>query len=170
MSPQLYERQSTGLPGFDTNNNMNDPSDGYYDDWWWSPAGMAVRYAIITLIFALLVGYFLGGYLHAKRRVSKGLPPLAYHRWMVNRRTSRYAAPSQQWYSQPYYQNGGNQGYNAGSYGMQGFAPPPPAYEGHVAPPPVYQPPQGGSKVAADQNYVPVQRAGESSGGDAPRL
>jgi hypothetical protein len=121
---------------------------------------MAVRYAIIALLFALILVYFIGGYYHAKRRASKGLPPLAYHRWMVNRRSrnnynQQYYNPVP--YAQPYYQSHDN------SYGMQGYAPPPPAYDGYAAPPPVYQPPQGGSKVAADQNYAPPQRVGESS-------
>lgn len=57
------------------------------------------------------------------------------------------------------------------SYGMQNsnFAPPPPAYQAGDAPPPVYQPPQGGSKVAADQNYQEVRSGGgESSEVRAP--
>ena len=131
---------------------------------------MAVRYAIITVLFALVLLYFVGGYWHAKRRIRKNLAPLPYHRWMVSRR--RYQPANQQWYNhqpngphsqQPYYQN--NDTAYGGSYGMQGYAPPPPAYDAHMAPPPVYQPPQGGSKVAADQHYtaMPGGRSGESS-------
>jgi len=48
--------------------------------------GMAVRYSIVVILFGAILLYFVGGYFHAKRRVRKGLPPLRYHRWMVNRR------------------------------------------------------------------------------------
>jgi hypothetical protein len=59
------------------------------------------------------------------------------------------------------------------AYGMQNsnFAPPPPAYQAGDAPPPVYQPPQGSTKVAADQHYQEVRsgvEAGESSEVRAP--
>ena len=78
------------------------------------------------------------------------------------------------------YNNGGNnnqqnpyygQPQHPDSYGMQNstFAPPPPAYQAGDAPPPVYQPPQGSTKVAADQNYQEVRGgAGESSEVRAP--
>jgi hypothetical protein len=64
----------------------------------------------------------------------------------------------------PYY---GQQQQHPDAYGMQNstFAPPPPAYQAGDAPPPVYQPPQGGSKVAADQNY---EVRGEGSEARAP--
>lgn len=68
----------------------------------------------------------------------------------------------------PYY---GQQPQHPDSYGMQNsnFAPPPPAYHAGDAPPPVYQPPQGSTKVAADQNYQAVNtRVGESSEVQAP--
>jgi hypothetical protein len=57
------------------------------------------------------------------------------------------------------------------AYGMQNsnFAPPPPAYQAGDAPPPVYQPPQGSTKVAADQHYQELRTgAGESSEVRAP--
>lgn len=40
----------------------------------------AIKFAILASIFVVFVAYFLGGYLHAQRRIKKGLPPLAYHR------------------------------------------------------------------------------------------
>lgn len=126
---------------------------------------MAVRYAIIGVLFALILLYFIGGYYHARRRLSRNLPPLPYHRWMVRSRLRgpvyAHAMPT---YQQPYYSQA--QGYHApqGSQGG-GYAPPPPAYGMHEAPPPVYQPPAGGSKVAADQHYVAVGEA--SNGGPA---
>jgi hypothetical protein len=40
----------------------------------------AVKWAIIAAIFLIFSLYFVGGYLHAQRRMKRGLPPLAYHR------------------------------------------------------------------------------------------
>jgi hypothetical protein len=71
--------------------------------------------------------------------------------------------PNQQ--ANPYYAQ------HPDAYGTQNsnFAPPPPAYQAGDAPPPVYQPPQGGTKVAADQHYQEVRSgAGESSEVRAP--
>jgi ABC-type multidrug transport system permease subunit len=52
--------------------------DGYYssNDWVW----YAVKYAVIAGILAIFLVFFIGGYLHAKRRMKRGLPLLAYHR------------------------------------------------------------------------------------------
>ena len=117
-----------------------------------------MRYAIVIILFAAILLYFVGGYIHAKRRVRKGLPPLRYHRWMAQRRM----APRS--YNQQYYQP---QGHPGPGYQMENYAPPPPAYTSADAPPPVYQPPEGGSKVMADQSYTPLQpwpqREGETS-------
>lgn len=59
---------------------------------------------------------------------------------------------------------------NMGNHGAAEFQPPPPAY-GNWEAPPVYQPPQGASKVAANQNSLPVVRsegAGEGSSASLP--
>ena len=120
--------------------------------------------------------------MHARRRARKNLTPLRYHAWMLRRSTRgpRYYYQNGQ---QPMYNNGqsnynqqqnpyyGQQAQHPDAYGMQNsnFAPPPPAYQAGDAPPPVYQPPQGGSKVAADQNYQEVRSGGgESSEVRAP--
>ena len=145
-----------------------------------SQTGSAVRYTIVAVLFTLLFAYFVGGYLHARRRARKNLPPLRYHAWMLRRSTRghpRYYYQNQPMYTNqqnPYYNNQqnpyyGQQPQHPDSYGMQNstFAPPPPAYQAGDAPPPVYQPPQGGSKVAADQHYQEV-RGGESSEVRAP--
>nr|POF07872.1 hypothetical protein CFP56_66164 [Quercus suber] len=136
--------------------------------WWWSTAGFTVRYIIVAVIFGALLLFFVGGYYHATRRVRKGLPPLPYHRWMVQRRI---------WGSEPRYNqyphrpaHHVSQGYQQGqTYRMEGYAPPPPAYNSEHAPPPAYQPPQGGSKAMADQNFPVVHErsVGESSTGVA---
>jgi hypothetical protein len=149
--------------------------------------GSAVRYTIVSILFFLLIAYFFGGYLHARARLRKNLPPLAYHRWMVKRHNPhhhhhnpynphhpRYYNPNNPhghpMYNQnPYY---GQQAQHPDMIGMQGGmnAPPPPAYNAGDAPPPVYQPPVGGSKVAADQSFGNAggDRAGESSEVRAP--
>lgn len=116
-----------------------------------------MRYAIICVIFAAILVYFIGGYYHAKRRLKKGQPPLAYHRWMV-RSSVRYQQPQYQ----PRYQYGPDP-YQEG-YVMHGYAPPPnppPAYHGDA--PPAYMPPEGASKAMADQNYHPAPRPGNES-------
>lgn len=118
---------------------------------------MAVRYAIVGLLFAALLLFFVGGWFHARRRLRKGLPPLAYHRWMVSRYYYRQphdaeAPPQRQ--LRPVQQ----------TYRMEHYEPPPPAYNQSEVPPPVYQPPEGASKVAADQTFVRVRpTAGEAS-------
>ena len=119
---------------------------------------MATRYAIAAILFAAILAFFVGGYYHAKRRLRNGQQPLAYHRWMVRRRQVYY--PPQPRYDPNAPGYGPNQGP---SYGMEAYAPPPPAYNNAEVPPPVYQPPQGATKAMADQNFTQTNRAGESS-------
>jgi len=157
------KRQNNGLGGGGGSGdggvvNYNDgqfgPDAGV--SWWWTPAGMALRYAIVALLFGSVLLFFLIGYIHARRRMRKGLPLLPYHRWMVRNR-AYYADERYVTYQQP-----------GRAYVMENYAPPPPAYNPSDAPPPVYQPPEGGSKVIADQNVVRVQSvAGETSQGNA---
>lgn len=139
---------------------------------------MAVRYTIVAILFLLIFLYFLGGYWHARRRLRKNLAPLPYHRWMVKRHLAAYYPQQGQYhyynphahgvpmYAHPHYPPHQQQfPQHPDYYGAQGssHAPPPPAYHAGDAPPPVYQPPQGGSKVAADQSFAEV-RGGEGSG------
>lgn len=162
-----------GYSGYDSYYSSDDCYQEGRCSWWWSNAGHAVRYTIVAVLFFIIFAYFLGGYWHARRRLRKNLPPLAYHRWMVKRYTHpRYYTPHgvpvyvhQHPQQNPYY----GQPQHPDYYGMQGssHAPPPPAYHAGDAPPPVYQPPQGSSKVAADQNYTEA-RVGESSELQAP--
>ncbi|KAK6398116.1 hypothetical protein LTR65_003196 [Meristemomyces frigidus] len=106
----------------------------------------------MSLLFASVLLFFVGGYYHARRRLSKGLPPLPYHRWMVQRRTCEPNGYAQ--YQQP-----------GQTYMMSDYAPAPPAYSSAEMPPPVYQPPEGGSKIMADQSYRQVASVGETSEG-----
>ncbi|KAH0144935.1 hypothetical protein KCU67_g12868, partial [Aureobasidium melanogenum] len=155
----------------------DDPNCNDDYDWWWSGTGYGVRYAIIALIFIGIALLLFGAYFHAQRRIRKGLPPLAYHRWLVSRRRYR-ATPFRQnnytYYQQdpayPPQQGHPMQNMNGAYHGPAEFQPPPPAY-GNWDAPPVYQPPQGASKVAANQNTQPMARdevAGEGSSTSLP--
>ncbi|KAF4552608.1 Hypothetical protein D9617_9g023970 [Elsinoe fawcettii] len=127
-----------------------------YESWWWSDAGLAVRYAVVVIFFLLIIAFLAFSYIHAQRRLKKGLPPLGYHRWLVSRRHHpRYNYENQ---------NANYQGTNYGgqAYGMQNYQPPPPAYNTWDAPP-QYQPPVGGSKALANQNLGPDRGEGQSS-------
>jgi len=42
--------------------------------------GIIIKWAILATLFFIFVAWFLGGYLHAKSRLRKGKPLLAYHR------------------------------------------------------------------------------------------
>ncbi|KAL6244455.1 hypothetical protein RBB50_008697 [Rhinocladiella similis] len=164
-SSRVFARQVTN------NNNDDNFDDGY---WWYSSTAYAIKWAIIATILVALFLFFIGGYLHARRRMRKGQPPLAYHRWLVPRsqrlafaqRYPQYAAqagvysmaarPMYHPYG-PGYQGGGHgQAYQMGVYG-----PPPPAYHepDYV---PAYTPP-GGNKVDPDQNrHYPPPSGGPS--------
>lgn len=110
--------------------------------------GLAIRYVVVVVFFAVVVGFIVASYIHAQRRIKKNLPPLAYHRWLVSRRHR----PNAYQYNQAAYMAP----YGTHAYGMQnqangGYQPPPPAYNTWDAPP-QYQPPPGGSKTAPNQH------------------
>ncbi|EMC94997.1 hypothetical protein BAUCODRAFT_72021, partial [Baudoinia panamericana UAMH 10762] len=107
--------------------------------------GIAVRYAVVAVLFAAILLFFVGGYLHARHRIRKGLPPLRYHKWMVQQRMIYVQ-------SAPMTHNR----YSAhDGYAMEHYPPPPPAYTAGDAPPPVYQPPD--SNKPTEQSTVHVQ-------------
>lgn len=129
---------------------------------------MGVRYAIVAVVFGVVVVFLFFSYFHAQRRLRKGLAPLSYHRWLVSRR--QYGSyPSQNQY--PHYNGPPQQGYPMNGWWnqqpAQQFQPPPPAYNQMDAPP-VYQPPAGASKAMANQHIQSVVAdAGEGSAGVA---
>ncbi|KAM4058432.1 chitin synthesis regulation, resistance to congo red domain-containing protein [Hirsutella rhossiliensis] len=125
--------------------------------WWHSRTGIIVKWVIFLVLFALIMGYIVGGYLHARARLRKGLPPLAYHRCLVGRRARQ---PAQ-------YQNGWPQAnygyYQPNAYPMNDMNAPP-VYDPNR--PPVYMapPPDGGSKVDPSQwRNEPTARAPEAN-------
>ncbi|KAH6669441.1 hypothetical protein B0J14DRAFT_517698 [Halenospora varia] len=118
---------------------------------WWTREGQIVRWSIFFGIFFLFLAYMIIGYWHAKRRINKGLKPLGYHRWLLNRQQrARY---------DPAYQNPSVY-YN--QYDMQANMPPP-MYNPNAQMPPVYQPPAGATKVDPSQwRAEPTRRPAES--------
>lgn len=151
MAPSLFSKRQS----------FNDDPNG---DWWWSSEGYGVRYAIVAVFFGVVVLGLILSYLHAKRRIRRGLPPLAYHRWLVRKRT-----PYHQNHFVFYRHHDAGQGAQAHPmndyYGRQSaqFAQPPPAYNQQWDAPPVYQPPVGASKAAANQNVQAPERFGEGT-------
>ena len=41
---------------------------------------VGIKWGIVGALILIFVLWIVGGYYHAKRRIAKGLPPLAYHR------------------------------------------------------------------------------------------
>ncbi|POS84959.1 hypothetical protein EPUL_002959, partial [Erysiphe pulchra] len=133
---------------------------------WWTKTGQIVRWSVFLGLFTLFTAYIVIGYFHAKRRMKKGLPLLAYHRWLVSREERAQFDPSYRNPSTYYYQYA-PPGFQNG-YGMQPI--PPPVYDPNAPLPPSYQTPT--SKLDASQwNSGPTirpQTADPSPGYQAP--
>ncbi|EPS40595.1 hypothetical protein H072_5553 [Dactylellina haptotyla CBS 200.50] len=152
MAPVLYPRQVL-----------------LYDDdygWWYSDTAIIVKWTIGAVIFAIILIYFCGGYIHAKNRLAKGLPPLGYHRWMVRRQMTPQAYPT--------HFEGNNGGYgNYGGY-AEPYQPPPPVYNPYQNPPPSYYPdnmppgiPMNSTKTNPDQVMPQAHQFNGVTGGEA---
>jgi hypothetical protein len=50
------------------------------DAWWWSSSGIAARWGIVAAIFVVFLLCIGAAYMHAQKRMKKGLQPLPYHR------------------------------------------------------------------------------------------
>ncbi|OAG08877.1 uncharacterized protein CC84DRAFT_1215339 [Paraphaeosphaeria sporulosa] len=129
----------------------------FRDGFWYSDTGIIVKWAILASFFLFFMAWFLGGYLHAKARLRKGKPLLAYHRWLVSYQDrKRYGQTTQnryEYYAQPPYpqqqQQQQQQAYGPRPDGT--WPEPPPMYNGDA--PPGYVPPPGASKM--DPNQAP---------------
>ncbi|KAG9232948.1 hypothetical protein BJ875DRAFT_62048 [Amylocarpus encephaloides] len=151
-------------------NAFVDPATGevFYTNgnhFWYTREGQIARWSIFFGIFFLFMAYMVGGYLHAKQRIRKGLVPLAYHRWLLSRRQRAQVDPNYQnpsAYYTPYPQGA--------QYGMNPM--PPPMYDPNSQMPPTYQPPAGATKVDPTQwRSEPTRRPAEGEpapGYDAP--
>ncbi|OAA46850.1 Chitin synthesis regulation, Congo red resistance, RCR protein [Metarhizium rileyi] len=129
-----------------------------YVPWWHTKTGVIVRWVLFLVFFVLVLGYVIGGYYHAKKRIQKGLQPLAYHRCLISRRAYQpnYTTPwpQQQYGYYPPQQNGYQNAYPMNEMPL-------PAYDPNR--PPVYSGPPGGSKVDPAQNRVDTHRMPESN-------
>ncbi|KAF1351243.1 hypothetical protein BDV97DRAFT_421217 [Delphinella strobiligena] len=188
MAPSQHPKRQFG---FD-NSGDDDDDTGDSNNFWWSNEGYYVRYAIVAAVFVGIILFILVAYIHARRRIKRGLQPLAYHRWLV-RRSHPYSRrnvfnpyPQQNTYppnaaypnnvyahhgppptGQGYPMNGYTPYAPGGAPPQAGWAPPPPAYgQDQWDSPPVYQPPVGGSKVSPEQN-VTVRDIGGQNGESA---
>ncbi|KAF2836358.1 hypothetical protein M501DRAFT_919256, partial [Patellaria atrata CBS 101060] len=118
------------------------------ESFWWTDTGVIVKYCIFLFIFLVIFGWIIGGFIHARRRLNRGQPPLRYHKWLVPR-SHRNPRPQNQF---SFYQQGQGQGQ---AYGMQAYPEPPPLYTQDA--PPAYQPPPGATKANPQQEIYPSQ-------------
>ncbi|KAL6711958.1 hypothetical protein ACN47E_003001 [Coniothyrium glycines] len=134
------------------------------DGFWYSDQGIIVKWVILASLFALFMGWFVGGYIHAKRRLRAGKPLLAYHRFLISyseRRHYGQAGPAQNHFTfyqsqNPYQNSSSSSGAPAPApapYQQRqdgGWADPPPQYMGNDAPP-QYFAPAGAAKAHPSQ-------------------
>ncbi|OCK81243.1 hypothetical protein K432DRAFT_295984 [Lepidopterella palustris CBS 459.81] len=142
----LLKRQQVQDCYEDINNDVVCYTDGGF---WYSTTGEIVKWAILAAIFLFFMTWFVGGYMHAKRRMRKGLPLLAYHRWLVPyRERQRFGQVPQNHFTfyaaQPYRPNAD------GTYPE-----PPPLYNNDA--PPSYMPPPGATKVNPTQSAMEMR-------------
>ncbi|ORY00229.1 hypothetical protein BCR34DRAFT_115289 [Clohesyomyces aquaticus] len=135
----------------------------FSNGFWYSEKGIIIKWCILTGIFLFFITWFVGGYVHAKRRMRKGLPLLSYHRWLVpyNERR-RYGQVPQNHFS--FYAP--NQPYGQRPDGT--YPEPPPMYSGHDAPP-GYVPPPGATKAHPTQQYDMPEYVGPQHSTAAPQ-
>lgn len=151
LAPRLVVENCTrDADGFVVND------DRCFVPFWYTRTGVIVKWSLFLGLTAILVLYLSIGYLHAKRRLRKGLPPLAYHRWLVTRPElarvdPRYAYPQPTGYTT----------YRPEYVGMHAM--PPPVYDPNAQRPPVYErPPEGATKVDPSQwRDEPTRRPAE---------
>ncbi|KAK4188529.1 hypothetical protein QBC35DRAFT_496119 [Podospora australis] len=162
MAPTLFARQYYYRNCTRTEDGFID-EDSCYVPFWNTKTGIIVKWSLFLGFIVFLGLYLMIGYIHAKKRVQKGLAPLAYHRFLVPRAALAQVDPRYR-YPQasisPYYPNGQQQAYD-----MHGM--PPPVYDPNAPRPPVYQPPEGATKVDLEQ---PPQYRFAASSQQQPQL
>ncbi|KAI4163789.1 MAG: hypothetical protein LQ342_002562 [Letrouitia transgressa] len=126
--------------------SRRDWDDDHRDNWWYTDQAEAIKWGVVGGILLIFALWLILGYLHAHRRVKRGLPPMAYHRWLLPRSQRMRFAPQNQFSFYPQHQT---------PYEMQTYPPPPPAYNNEYPAPPQYEPPQGASKTNPDQQFPP---------------
>ncbi|USP77229.1 uncharacterized protein yc1106_04503 [Curvularia clavata] len=137
---------------------------------WYTEKGIIIKWVIFALFFFIFFGWFVGGRIHAKRRLRKGLPLLSYHRFLISYAERRrfgqvpqnhftfyqtqnpYTAPNGQQYAQR--QDGA-------------WTEPPPVYHNSDAPPQYFAPPAPSKLNPNQQGPVYAMEMGQY-GGPAP--
>ncbi|KAK4230677.1 hypothetical protein QBC38DRAFT_507265 [Podospora fimiseda] len=133
--------------------NCTRTEDGFIDEdscyvpFWNTKTGIIVKWSLFLGFLVFISLYLLIGYIHAKKRIQKGLPPLGYHRFLVPRATLAQVDPRFR------YPQANIRPYNPN--GPQAFdmyaVPPPPVYDPNAPRPPMYEPPAGSTKVDYSQ-------------------
>ncbi|KAF2627966.1 hypothetical protein BU25DRAFT_340545, partial [Macroventuria anomochaeta] len=135
--------------------------------------GMIIKWAILGSLFAFFMLWFIGGYIHAKRRLKAGKPLLAYHRFLVSwQERKRYGQTPQNHFTfyatqNPYQTRPPYQQRQDGSWPE-----PPPMYNGGDAPPQYFAPPgatkvnpnQSGQQMEMPQYGAPVAQGPQQNG------
>ncbi|KAH7076590.1 hypothetical protein BKA63DRAFT_285834 [Paraphoma chrysanthemicola] len=119
---------------------------------WYTDKGQIIKWALLGGLFFLFMAWFIGGYIHAKRRLKKGLPLLGYHRFLISySERKRHGQVPQNHFTFYEHQNpyGPQQPYQQRPGGP--YAEPPPQYFNNDAPPQYFAPP-GATKVNGNQN------------------
>ncbi|KAH8725314.1 hypothetical protein GQ44DRAFT_227069 [Phaeosphaeriaceae sp. PMI808] len=125
---------------------------------WYTDKGIIIKWIILGSIFFIFMAWFLGGYIHAKQRLKKGLPLLGYHRFLISyserKRHGQVPQNHFTFYAQehPYYPN--QQPYQQRPGGP--YTEPPPVYNNNDAPPQYFAPP-GASKTHPNQHGQGVE-------------
>ncbi|KAI0505797.1 hypothetical protein F5B22DRAFT_491893 [Xylaria bambusicola] len=164
MQPSSSTDSSSSSPAL-ARRQYVETDDGYV--WfWYTTAGVIIKYTIFFAFLLLLVGWVIGGRVHAKRRLRKGLKPLRYHAWLLSRYERAQVDPAyaypQATYRPVYGNNSGGGGGGADYYGMHSM--PPPVYD--PTRPPVYDGPPVGSKVDPVQDRQGQQAPMQTQGVD----
>ncbi|KAK3301013.1 uncharacterized protein B0H64DRAFT_29208 [Chaetomium fimeti] len=141
--------------------NCTFDEEGYIDEnscyvpFWSTRTGTIVKWSLFLGIIVAAGLYLLVGYVHAQKRIKKGLPPLSYHRFLVSRATLARVDPRYR-PVQPgavYIPTAAERNY----YDMQAM--PPPVYDPNAPRPPMYEPPSGSTKIEPYQQQQGVQQS-----------
>ncbi|KAI1170684.1 hypothetical protein F4777DRAFT_568227 [Nemania sp. FL0916] len=142
----------------------DEEDDDAYEWFWYTKTGIIVKYVLFFAFLFILAAWVIGGRMHAKRRMRRGLKPMGYHAWLLSRTERMQADPSYGYpphaHATPIYRPlYPQQQAGADYYGMHPM--PPPVYD--PSRPPVYDGPPAGSKVDPMQDrHAPTQGQGQN--------
>ncbi|KAI1496108.1 hypothetical protein F5X99DRAFT_414450 [Biscogniauxia marginata] len=134
--------------------------DGRLVWFWYTKEGVIVKWSLFLAFLVIMTAWIVGGRIHAKRRMKKGLKPMGYHAWLLSRQERARVDPVYAWPQATYmrYQQGPGGPPGGGYYGMHPMPPPvydpnrPPMYEGGGA--------DAGSKIDPNQQQPQQQQQG----------